>query len=180
MTQPEVLPGDVIAVRTGGWAGRLIRFGAAIHDTANLSNHIAIVHHRDIEGTLWCIAASPGGVGQQDATTYLNSKWTITNAAQPKTQAQRVAVCATMTAMLGTPYDWAQIATDAGNDFGLGTAWKRDFTTGQIPTHVVCSSLAAYAYSKNGLPHPTGPDRALQPSDWSAFILTRGWETTAT
>jgi hypothetical protein len=174
-----IQPGDVLAVRGGGWAGRLIRFGAAIRDQPNLDGHIAVAHHTDSNHVLWCIEARPGGVGWRDATDYLTSRWTISNAEQPKTSGQRAAICATMTAMLGTPYDWAAIAADAGQEFGLATAWCPDFKTGTVPTAVVCSSLAAYAYAKNGLPHPPGPDRAVEPAGWDTFILTKGWETPA-
>jgi hypothetical protein len=47
---------------------------------------------------------------------------------------------------------------------------------GTVPGHLVCSSAAAYAYGKAGLPRPPG-DRACQPAGWDTFILTRGWET---
>lgn len=170
------LPGDVLAVRSSGWAGRLIRFGAALRDTPNLDNHVAVVHHKDANGVLWCLEGKPGGVGWRNAADYLSSKWTLTNAEQPKTDAQRAAVCATMTIMIATGYDWEAIAADTAHAFGLGTAWCPDFTTGQVPGHVVCSSLAAYAYSKNALPHPGGPERTIEPADWDTFIITRGWE----
>ena len=165
----------MLAVRGSGWAGKLIRLGAALCDQPNLDAHIAVVHHRDSHGTLWCVEGRPSGVGWRDASDYLTSKWTLTNAAQPKTGANRDAVCATMTAMLGTRYDWDAIAADAGHAFGLNTAWVPDFKTGQIPGAVVCSSLAAYAYSKNGLAHPPGEDRQITPADWDTFILTQAW-----
>lgn len=176
-TGPLVAPGDVLAVRSAGWPARLIRFGAALRDAPNMVNHIAVVHHRDAKGTLWCVEGRPGGVGQRDATAYLTSRWTVTNAAQPKTEAQRAGVCGTMTAMLGTAYDWEGIVADAGHAFGLDTAWLPDFRTGQVPGAVVCSSLAAYAYAKNGLGHPPGPDRKVEPAGWDGFIRTRAWET---
>lgn len=175
MTSITAEPGDVLAVRSTGWAARLIRFGAALRDQPNLSNHVAVVHHKDAQGTLWCIEGRPGGVGWRDARDYLSSSQTLTNSAQPKTQAQRDAVCATMLAMIGTAYDWQAIVADAGDAFGLDIAWLPDFRTGQVPAHVVCSSLAAYAYSENGLAHPAGPHRAAEPADWDSFILTQAW-----
>ena len=42
------------------------------------------------------VEGRPGGAGWRDARDYLTSKWTLTNAAQPKTAEQRDAVCATM------------------------------------------------------------------------------------
>ena len=119
----------------------------------------------------------PGGVGWRDTRDYLTSSLTLTNSAQPKTQAQRDAVCDTMTALITTGYDWAAIAADTEHAFGLSTAWLPDFRTGQVPGHVVCSSLAAYAYSKNGLTHPPGKDRQITPADWDTFILTQAWNT---
>ena len=168
-------PGDVLAVRSPGWAGRLIRLGAALRDQPNLDSHVAVVHHRDAQGTLWAIEGRPGGVGWRDARDYLASRWTLTNSAQPKTDAQRDAVCATMTAMLGTRYDWAGIVADADHAFRLDSAWLPDFRTGQVPGAVVCSSLAAYAYDKNGLAHPPGGDRQITPAGWTEFILTQAW-----
>ena len=50
--------------------------------------------------------------------------------------------------MNGTAYDWQAIVADAGHAFGLDIAWLPDFRTGQVPGHVVCSSLAAYAYEQ--------------------------------
>ena len=175
MTPITAEPGDVLAVRSTGWAGRLIRLGAALRDQPNLNNHIAVAHHRDAKGTLWCVEGRPGGAGWRDARDYLASKWTLTNSAQPKTQEQRDAVCATMTAMIGTAYDFAAILADADHAFGLDSAWLPDFKTGQVPGAVVCSSLAAYAYSKNGLQHPPGDDRQITPADWTSFVLTQAW-----
>lgn len=176
MTILTAEPGDVLAVRSTGWAGWAVRFGAALRDTPNLSSHIAVVHHKDPNGILWALEGRPGGVGWRNTTDYLTSKWTITNTAQPKTQAQRDDICATMQAMIGTAYDWQAILADTGHAFGLDTAWLPDFKTGQVPGAVVCSSLAAYAYSKNGLKHPAGPDRQITPGDWDEWIITRAWQ----
>lgn len=168
-----VLPGDVLAVRTSGLAGAAIRLGAALRGAANLSNHIAVAHHTDTHGTLWVLEGRPGGVGWRDAGAYTASRWTLVNSAQPKTDAQRAAVCKVMEALVGTAYDWAGIAADAGADLHLDTAWLPSWH-GTVPAHVVCSSLAAYAYGKAGLPCPAG-GRQVQPGDWDQFILTRAW-----
>ncbi len=169
-----VLPGDVILVRSGGLAGTMIRLGAALRDAPNLANHAAVIDHTDAHGTVWAMEGRPGGAGWRDARAYLRSPWTISNAAQPKTAAQRSAVCKVMAAMIGSPYDWAAIAADAEADLHLDTAWLPSWN-GTVPGHVVCSSLAAYAYARAGLPGPAA-DRTCQPGDWSAWILTRGWE----
>lgn len=172
---PPVLPGDVLAVRTPGgiltgqwW----IRFGAALLNKPDLSNHIAIVHHTDTKGTVWCIEGRPGGVGWRDASDYLSSRWTLTNAAQPKTNAQRKIIADGAVAMLGTPYDWAAIVGDGLDDLHL---W--DPVHGQVHGETVCSALAAFLYDKGGVLRPKGGERAVQPSSWDEWIITRGWET---
>ena len=175
MTALPCAPGDVLAVRSTGWPGRLIRLGAALRDTPNLDNHIAVVHHTDAKGTIWVYEGRPGGVAQQDATAYLNSRWTITNAAQPKTDAQRAAVTATMDALFGTAYSWDAIAADAATDLGMTLPGWDPSWHGTVPGHVVCSSLAAYGYTKAGLACPPG-ERGCQPAAWTTWIITRAWE----
>lgn len=172
----DAKPGDILAVRSSGFAGKMIRLGAALRDTPNLDNHIAVVHHLDGNGTLWCLEGRPGGVGWRDAKAYMASRWTLSNADQPKTEAQRQAVCKTAEAMIGTAYDWAAIAEDAGQALGLKRIWAEK-AGGQVPGHVVCSSLAAYAYDRNGLAAPLPMDfRHVTPADWDQWILMRGWE----
>ena len=73
-TPPGLRPGDLLATRGDGWASTMIRLGAAFRDHPNTINHIAIVHHTDDAGTLWCIEGRPGGVGWKDATAYLYAK----------------------------------------------------------------------------------------------------------
>lgn len=179
MLIPVVGPGDILAVRSPGWGPRLIRAGAGIRElitgTAepNLDNHIAVVHHVDPHGSLWCLEGRPGGVGWRQADDYLKSPWTVHNALQPKTDAQRKIVCDTMKAMIGTPYDWEAIAADAAGAFGLEHVWEPTWH-GQVPGHVVCSSAAAYGYSKAVLkrPEPSGDGRETSPADWVSFCIT--------
>jgi len=150
-----------------------IRVGAAVANKPNLSNHVAIVHHTDAHGVLWVIEGRPGGVGWRAARDYAGSKWTLSNTAQPKTPAQRKTVCDTALLLIGTGYDWEAIAADAAADVHLDWAptWH-----GTVPGHVVCSSLACYAYDKAGLARPPGNPRTDQPADWDDWILTNGWE----
>lgn len=170
MTLPPQ-PGDILAVRSTGLAGRLIRFGAAIRDEPNLVNHIAIVHHADAHGTLWCLEGRPGGVGWRDARDYLASRWTVTNIAQPKTGTQRQAVTSGAEALIGTSYDWEAIAADTAQ--ALGVDWAPTWH-GNVPGHVVCSSLAAYLYGRAGLARPAG-SREVTPADWLTFIITNDY-----
>jgi hypothetical protein len=164
---PGVQPGDVLAVRTSGRAGMMIRLGAALRGKPNISNHIAVVSHRDGNGTLWCVEGRPGGVGWRDAKDYLASAQVLTNAAQPKAAAQRKVITDGAIAILGMPYDWAAIIGDGLDDLHL---W--DPVNGQVRGHAVCSAVAAYLYDKAGLPRPAGAQRRVQPADWDTWILT--------
>jgi hypothetical protein len=165
-----VQPGDVLAVRSDACSAVMIRLGAALAGKPNVVNHIAIAHHRDSHGTLWCIEGRPGGVGWRDATAYLSSPWTLSNAAQPKTDAQRTVITDGAVAMLGTRYDWAAIIGDGLDDLHL---W--DPVDGQVHGEAVCSALAACLHDKAALARPAGGERKVQPADWAAWILTEGW-----
>lgn len=172
-------PGDLLAThsRGGGLGGRLIRLGAAFRDQVNLANHIAVVMHTDAKGTLWVLEGRPGGVGWRDARDYLASHYTVGNAAQPKTGAQRKIVTDGARALIGTPYDWAAITADAGGALGgqLDAAWElRWGPNGAVPGHVVCSSLADWLYTKAKLENPA-KEREVSPADWVELWISHGW-----
>ena len=113
----------------------------------------------------------------RDACDYLTSRWTVTTAAQPKTGIQRKLVCDAMLAAIGTPYDWKGIAQDAADALDLPGLWKQKWD-GAVPGHVVCSSVAAWAYQKAGLARPAGhPLPETTPADWTQFCLLRAWVT---
>lgn len=169
-----IAAGDVLAVRSPGFAGAAIRLGAALLGRPNLDNHIAVVHHQDSHGTWWAIEGRPGGVGWVDASGYLASRWTITNADQPKTPEQRSLIAKAMIAMIGTRYDWDAIVDDGLTDLHL---WAPRL--GQVHGETVCSALAAYGYDRAKCLRPKGAERLVQPGDWDQFILTRAWESAA-
>jgi hypothetical protein len=152
----------------------MIRFGSAFRDKPNLQNHVAVAHHTDEHGTLWCIEGRPGGVGWRDATTYTSSAWTLMNTDQPFTDTQGLLIAKSMEALLGTKYDWDSIAADALADLGMHLPGWNSKWKGLVAGQVVCSSAAAYAYGKAAVAHPAG-DRGVQPADWSQWILTKGW-----
>jgi hypothetical protein len=171
-----VQPGDVLVTRTpGAWSSAMIRLGAAFLDKPNLSNHVAIVHHWDANGTLWCIEGRPGGVGWRNAADYLSSAWTLSNVAQPKTDAQRAIIANGAVAILGMPYDWAAIIGDGLDDLRL---WNP--VHGQVQGHAVCSAVAALLYDKAVLARPAGDERRVQPAGWDEFILTEAWRGSVT
>lgn len=172
--------GDVLAIRTPDVAGKIIRFGAGLADGSTLANHIAILHHQS-DGRWWAIEGRPGGVGWADATAYLESPFTISNQHQGK-EALWQKVCDITESALHTPYDWPAIAADALNDLHLPVLWG-ERQDGVTPGHVVCSSLAAWAYAKAGLACPVeksfigaSSQAYVQPSDWVKFIIDNHYE----
>jgi len=176
---PPVLPGDVLCVRTTGIPGEMIRLGASLEGKPDLENHIAVVHHQNPDGTWRGIEARPGGVAWADMTPYLESHWTLSNCGQPKKPAYRAMVCSVVEQMLKTSYDWDAIAQDALIDLHIPDVWAEKWN-GKTPDHVVCSSLAAWAYHKAGLAAPTTEDMAhIQPADWTQFILLNGYQAIA-
>jgi hypothetical protein len=184
----ELHPGDVILTRHEGWAGRWIRFGAALRElitrrpSPNLRNHVVGVWKRDLLGVLWGIEATTDGVVQVDLTKRLQSAWVLSNADQPKTPAQRAEVVRIGQAFLGTAYDWDAIVGDALDALGIDKFWRpADFPDdGRLPLATVCSALWDFAYQRAGLANPGAPTggRFTTPADWDAFITTRAWETT--
>lgn len=176
--------GDVLVTREGPWfVSGAIRFGALLRHRPAFCNHAIVVHHWDEAGVLWGVEGRPGGVGWRDLTGPLS--WSLTNAnnRQPKTDDQRARIADIMIHMLGTPYDWRGIAEDTRQalhgSWGIPIAgeWKN----GETPGHVVCSSLADYAYEKVGLDNPNGGriTRGTTPGDWDAWILdgAKTWPT---
>src|SRR5216684_1401852 len=169
-------PGDVLVVQTNGWASKLIRIGAILQGEPSLDNHVIIAHHYTDPGTtkeiFWGIEGRPGGTGEIDMRRFLDSRWTVNNIRQPKTDAQRATICAAMTAAVGTRYDWDAIASDAAAALHIEDIFpNRERWGNQVPGHVVCSSLAAWGYNKAGLRYPsTHIMPATTPADWEDFI----------
>lgn len=170
-------PGDVLCTRNlTGIGGRLIRLGAALLDRPNTVNHVAIYTHTDAAGVRWCIEATGRGVGWQRADAWVKSRWTLNNARQPKTDAQRAQVVEVARSMLGTPYDYTGIALNAFAALGLLEQWEDDWGN-TVPARVVCSSLADYVYETVGLDSPglSADTRLTTPGDWAQFITEGGW-----
>lgn len=167
--------GDVLAVRTGGFGGWAIRVGAMLRGLPHGTNHIVIAHHEDPAGVWWGIEGRPGGVGWVDMGAYLASPATVTNADQPRTDAQRQAVASAAEAMLHTPYDWDAIVCDAGYDLRLPNLFAENWKGKGSPGHLVCSSLAAWVHDHVGLPRPHGEARLIQPAHWAGWDAAKGW-----
>lgn len=175
----QVGPGDVLITRSGGRFPRLIRLGAALRDQPNIGNHVLVLSHLDAAGRWQGLEGRPGGVGWTDCTDHLAHPWTVSNAAQRKTDDQRADVVGTMRdVLLGTPYDHVGIASDAVHALGLDKIWQAREWDGDAPPRVVCSSAADYTYERVGLANPGGNTltRRTKPADWHAFIIEGGWK----
>jgi hypothetical protein len=170
----QLQPATLLATRSPGFAGRMIRLGSAFRDQPNLVNHIAIVHHTDKHGTVWCLEGRPGGVGWRDARDYIRDPHTWCNAGQALTTEDRAEIVKGAKALIGTAYDWQAIAADGLDSFGLDLelAWQPG--PDGVDGHVVCSSLAAYLYGTRNADRPTG-DRLVTPGQWLGLWFDRGY-----
>jgi hypothetical protein len=173
-----VAVGDVLITREGPWwVSAAIRFGAWLAGTPAFCNHAIIVHHQNPDGTWIGIEGKPGGVDWRDLTGPLT--WTLTNAnnAQPKTEAQRYLIAKASESLLHAVYDWDAIVTDAQTAARWIWHKAREWQPGEIPSAVVCSSFADWAYEQVGLANPGGPEvtRMTTPGDWDRFIQDEEW-----
>jgi hypothetical protein len=175
-------PGDILLTRdpTKGFktAGFWVRLGAWLTRKPTTHDHVVVVSHVDDANTYWGIEARPGVVGWVDIAHYLVSPYTVVNTAQPKTDLQRAQIVEVAKGLLGVKYDWSSIVEDGMRAIHAGDLWQaRDFN-GEVPTHLICSALAAWVYAKVGLAIPKGHEiRFMTPGDWTHFIQTREWET---
>jgi cell wall-associated NlpC family hydrolase len=167
---------DVLAVRTGGIGGWLIRLGAQLRGLPCGINHIVIAHHVNGNGRWIGLEGRPGGVGWVDMTNYLASPATVDNREQPKTEAQRYLVAKAAERLIGTAYDWQAIGEEALFDLGAPLS-HIDWSGPNPPLHVICSSFAEWAYRQVGLarPEPSQGEALVQPGDWAAFDLAKAW-----
>jgi hypothetical protein len=172
--QAVLKPGDVLAVRGGGWEAEAIRVGEELSGKPGLDNHVAVMSHwtGDVP---WGLEGKPGGVGWADMRRYVASPYTVNNCGQPgRTDAARQRVARRAQAMLATAYDWTEIADDTLRAFHMADLWASDWH-GLAPGSVVCSSYAAWLYEQEGWAHPNVPDRDTEPGDWTAFALDHGY-----
>jgi cell wall-associated NlpC family hydrolase len=90
--------------------------------------------------------------------------------------AQRKQIADVVQGLLGTPYDWGGIVADAMEAIHAPDLWAQNWHGQGAPGHVVCSSLACWAYEHVGLPRPTYHEaRFTTPADWEQFIVTGGF-----
>jgi hypothetical protein len=182
---PGLAPGDIWAVDAGGFGRPFIMLGARLAGHPAPVDHVVMAHHADKRGVWWGIEGRPGGVGWVQMDRYLTgplARHASSNAAQPRTTAQRHALCTIGEGLLSTGYDWVGgIAADMALAFhGLELARLLDHWWGwrdgvARPPHVVCSSAWAWAYGKVGLARPAGGAELVTPADWWAFNQARSW-----
>lgn len=187
MNPDDVQPGDVILVqiRDGSWLTKLsawaIRVGAVLTGQPSDWNHVIVAHHHDEHGVYYGAQGQPGQVAWVPLEPWLADAVTLTNADQPKTVEQRQLICDAVLPLVEVArYDWTAIAADTGIAFDaarhVSPLWGMiDHWGPGVPGHVICSSLADYAYERAGLASPAA-DRFCTPADWSQFIERRQWE----
>jgi hypothetical protein len=176
----EPQPGDVILTRGNAWTSRMIRLGAALLDMPNVHNHVIVFTHYDKLNIPQGIEARAEGAGDIDLRRTLKSRWLMSNAEQPKTPQQRELVIQAAKGLKGTEYDWPAIFVEGLQALRITPFWTLpERPKDRLPTSLICSALADWAYAKAGLANPGGDSRTrlTTPADWEMFITTRGWET---
>lgn len=173
----DLVPGDVWAVDASGFGRIPIILGSWLAGHRAPVDHVIVVHHQDKNGVWWGIEGRPSGVGWANMAEYLTTPKQLRaargNPRQPRSAAQRQAVCKLMEGLLGTSYDWvggivadfdaSLRAEDLAKLIDRWWGWNDGVVR---PPHVVCSSAAAWAYGKLGLGHPGGPQELVTPADW--------------
>lgn len=137
---PEL--GDFGVVRTGGWAGALIRWG-----TQSPVNHAFIYLGNDL-----VMEAEPNGATVSRATKYADVIWSTGKVGL--TQGQRLTIVNRAKSLVGTPYNWLDIVAIAlaqrrlGGILGL-KSWiaKRLSDDGMM----ICSQLVDWCYQQAGV-----------------------------
>jgi hypothetical protein len=181
VTIPVFAPGDVWAVDAPGFGRIPIILGSWLTGHPAPTDHVVTVHHQDKNGVWWGIEGRPSGVGWVDMSSYFATRAQLRaargNVRQPRTDAQRAAVCKLMEGLLGTSYDWVggivadfDTALHAGELAKLIDHWWGWDNGAAQPAHVVCSSAAAWAYRNLGLVSPpVGNAELVTPADWWRF-----------
>jgi len=175
-----VRPGDVWAVDAPGLGRIPIMIGSWLLGHPAPVDHVVVSHHQDKNNIWWGIEGRPSRVGWVDMSVYMKTpgqlRHALGNTMQPRTDAQRQAVCKLMEGLLGTGYDWiggivadfdaVLRAEDLAKLVDHWWGWPDDVAR---PPHVVCSSAAAWAYGRLGLDRPGGPEELVSPADWWDF-----------
>lgn len=175
----KLQPGDVVIVEMGIWIVRVMIWVQALFTGKakySKAGHIIVVSHVDSDGRLWGIEGRPGGIGWADLSKR-NGKWGVSNVDQPKTAEMRVRLVDSMTALLGSKYDYPAYLKLAMDMVGITPRWTVEYTEEDVPVSYICSAVADQIYEANGLPNPGGNNntRFTTPADWAQFVDTKGW-----
>jgi cell wall-associated NlpC family hydrolase len=148
--------GDYGVVRTSGWGAALIRFG-----THSNYNH-AFVYVGDGQ----IVEAEPQGARLGSVTEYGNVLWSRV----PLDGPQRGAIAAIARKMIGTPYNWVDIAALTLACLGLKLPPVMDRV--RDDRQLICSQLVDRAYELAGvhLFKDGRPDEAVTPGDLARLI----------
>jgi hypothetical protein len=178
----DLRPGDVLLTHSEGWGSWLIRLQAFLSGKPSLHNHIAIFTHVGVDGVPRGLEGRPGGFGWRDLRGYLDAPATISNAWQPgRTDEDRRTLVATLTEMVGTPYDFEMFAMAGAELFDRRAAELVEADTewpeGHPPSHVVCSSVLDWGYEDRRWENPGGlaVTRWTKPADWTALVVGNRW-----
>ena len=161
-----LLPGDHFVVRTGGWAGQVIRLG-----TQSQVNHAGIV--LDADGAT--VEAQPGGAVYGHLSRY-RRHLVVVNDLELLTDLQRARIAVEARALVGTPYSWLDIVALGLTAVGIRWAWlaKRVARTDRL----ICSQLVDLAYDRAGV-HLFNDGRlssAVTPGDLLLRIAQHPWK----
>lgn len=169
----DLRPGDILLTSNIKGVSFWIKLGALLKGHSAAHNHVVVVSHVDDAGTYWGIEARSGGVGWVDLAQYLDSPRTVSNAGLDpnRTIEDRQKVVEIVKGMLGTKYDWSGIVELAMRAINADYLWKaKDFGADEVPAHVVCSALAAWAYAHVDWRRPPGNPRFVTPGEWDDFL----------
>jgi hypothetical protein len=173
LTSADLLPGDILVVADKKWPSFFIKLRALVKGESSLHNHVAVISHRDEAGTLWAVEGRPSGTGWVDADIYLKAKFTKTNAGldMHRTDDERKKVVEIIQGLVGTKYDWSAIVELGMDAIDAGRLWHaKEFGADEVPAHIICSALAAWAYKSAGWRRPHELMRFTTPGQWYDFI----------
>jgi len=151
--------GDYGVVKTGGFFGKLIRFG-----TMSRWNHAFIY-----VGGNKIVEANPRGVAISDVSEYLVIGW---NQHEGLTQEQREKIYANAMKTVGKPYNFLVILSIALRILGL-KIFANNKTLHRLSQHdgYICSELVAEAYADAGINLFNKPADQVTPGDLAERLI---------
>lgn len=157
--------GQYGVVRTTGLIGAIIRLG-----TRSQVNHAFVFIGNDR-----VVEAQPGGAVIGSATKYAHLLHPVSRFPLTDAEARRIAAAAE--ALVGTPYNFLDIAALGLLSLGLRWGWLE--RRAQSSKRLICSQLVDRAYSVAGVPLFTDgrPDGSVTPGDLLLLLARRSTGT---